>query len=240
MKASLKDIIFYSVIFVISLVFIFFIFTGARKIILVANQNINKGTPTIVIDAGHGGEDGGATSGNILEKDINLKIAKNLELFFKVSGFKTIMIREDDISLSEDESTVRERKVSDLHNRLDIVNSTDNCVLISVHQNKFADSKYYGAQVFYSVNNQQSKEIAQGIQTSVRNILQNDNKREIKPGDKSIYLIYNAKVPAVLVECGFLSNSRDRILLNDAKYQKEIAFSIYSGFMNYWRNLQKV
>ena len=147
--------------------------------------------PTIVLDAGHGGMDSGAVGiDNVLEKDINLSIALNLKDLFNISGFNVKMTREKDESIhNEDSGTIRSQKVSDLKNRLNIINFDPNNLLISVHQNKFEDSKYKGAQVFYSNNNPLSKELAQSMRASFVGLLQKDNNREIKPSPKGVFIL---------------------------------------------------
>ena len=192
--------------------------------------------PVIVIDPGHGGEDGGATSNRgDLEKDINLAIAQKLQAMLEVSGFSVVMTRESDCSIGNQElATVRERKSSDLHRRLEIVEEQNNCILISIHQNHFSDGKYHGAQIFYSTNDEQSEQLAKSLQEEVVRLLQPENTREIKPSDDSIFLLKNAQVPAVIVECGFLSNDEEAQKLIEPEYQSQMAFSIYSGFLQYW------
>lgn len=193
--------------------------------------------PTIVIDAGHGGIDSGAVGiNNVLEKDINLQIALKLKDLFEVSGFNTKMTRDLDESIhNQDSNTIRSKKVSDLKNRLSIVNGDLNNLLISIHQNKFEDNKYKGAQIFYSKNNPLSRELAQSMQASFEGLLQKDNKREIKPSPKGVFLLNKSNVPSIVVECGFLSNSDDVKNLLNNDYQKKVAFTIFCGFLDYWR-----
>lgn len=201
---------------------------------IMQTNNVNK-TPTIIIDAGHGGEDGGASiNPDIFEKDINLKIAQNLKFLFTLSGFNVTMTRESDISLSDNLKTVRERKVSDIKNRLKIIQQNPGCVFISIHQNKFSQSQYYGTQIFYSTKNESSKLLAESIKSSVVNLLQPKNERETKPTDKNIYLLDKTTEVAVLVECGFLSNPEELQKLNDESYQKKLSFAIFTGFIDYW------
>lgn len=201
--------------------------------------SLGKGSyfPTVILDAGHGGVDSGAVGlDNVLEKDINLDIVLKLKSLFEVSGFNIKMTRNEDESIhSENSSTIRAKKVSDLKNRLSIVNSDPNNLLISVHQNKFEDGRYKGAQVFYSKNNPQSQELAQSIRASFLGFVQKDNNREIKPSPKGVFLLNKSTVPAVIVECGFLSNSEDVRNLLDKKYQSKVAFAIFCGFLDYWR-----
>ena len=108
-----------------------------------------------------------------------------------------------------------------------------NCIFVSIHQNHFTESRYSGTQVFYSTGDADSKILAENIRGRVVSLLQKDNTRETKPATSSIYLLWEAKVPAVLVECGFLSNSAEEAKLNDPEYQKQMAFSIYCGLLDY-------
>lgn len=194
-----------------------------------------KHTPIIVIDAGHGGEDGGAVADDgTNEKDINLKIASQLEEFFKSSGFDTVMTRNEDIAIYDDGcDTIKTKKVSDMHNRLEIFNENENNIVISIHQNKFEQKKYNGTQLFYSPNNPESEQLAESIRLSVTSMLQPDNSRELKKADKNIYLLYNCTNPSVIVECGFISNNEELEKLKTDDYQKQMAFSIYCGCVEY-------
>lgn len=198
----------------------------------VADSNL----PVIIIDAGHGGFDGGAVAfDGTLEKDINLKISLYLRDFLNLFGLKTVMIREADESVeSEGLSSIREKKSSDLHNRMKIMDNTDNALYISIHQNKYSIEKYSGTQVFYSPKTrEESALLAQSIQDSIVNTLQNNNTRQIKECGTSVFLMYNAVKPAVLVECGFLSNHKETELLKTTEYQKKIAFCIAMGINDY-------
>lgn len=199
------------------------------------NALVNNNYPVIIIDAGHGGVDGGAVAEDgTNEKDINLKIALKLNEFFTIMGYETRMVRYTDISIhNNDANTIREKKVSDIRNRTAIMEEYENCLYISIHQNKFDDSSVWGAQTFYSPNNENSKVLAMSIQTSIANTLQPENKRQIKPSGTSIYVLYNATKPAVMVECGFISNFNELAQLKNDEYQSKIAFSIMSGIINY-------
>lgn len=200
----------------------------------------NVGEKTVVLDAGHGGEDGGAVGeGEVVEKDINLSVALKLRDILQVSGYNVIMTREKDIAIYDDDAeTLREKKRSDLHNRLDIIekNSGENTIFISIHQNKFPDPKYHGTQIFYSKHDPKSMDLAQSVRKSVTQFLQPDNEREIKEANKKIYLLNNAQIPAVVVECGFLSNPEECAKLADKNYQSEMAFSVYCGISDYFCN----
>lgn len=189
----------------------------------------------VIIDAGHGGEDGGAVAADGTEEQhINLSIAKLLEEQLHVLGIQTAMTRTDENSIHDaDKKTIRERKVSDIHNRMAILDNTPNAILVSIHQNKFADTSLWGTQVFYSPNTTSSPALAQCIQESVQTLLQPENKRQIKKSGSSIYLLYNAKKTAVLVECGFLSNPKENEQLKDESYREKMAFSIAMGILEY-------
>lgn len=221
--------IFFSVFLVISILFL-----NETKIASVSQLIENK-YPVIIIDAGHGGEDGGAIGADgTNEKYINLEIALKLNDILTVMGYETRMVRTTDISIhSESSNTLREKKVSDIRNRVAIMEEYENCLYVSVHQNKYEDSRIWGAQTFYSPNDESSKTLAQFIQTSIATELQPDNKRLIKESGTSIYVLYNATKPAVMVECGFISNPNELSQLKTEEYQAKMAFSIMSGIINY-------
>ncbi|MCH5354031.1 MAG: N-acetylmuramoyl-L-alanine amidase [Acutalibacter sp.] len=196
---------------------------------------------TVVLDAGHGGEDGGAVGVNgELEKDINLSIALELEKFLKQNNFEVVMIRSGDYSVGDQSlSTVSERKRSDTRARLRTVEETGDCILLSIHQNHFSQSKYDGAQVFYSENREESAVLAEAIRQSIVSSLQTENHRENKPAGNSIYLLHNCQVPAVLVECGFLSNPAEAEKLTQEGYQKAMATAIYNGLIDYLQEIRE-
>lgn len=196
---------------------------------------------TIVLDAGHGGEDGGAVGVNEkLEKDINLAIALELEKYLKQNNFEVIMIRSGDYSVGDQTlPTISERKKSDTKNRLRTVEEAGECIFISIHQNHFSESKYDGAQVFYSGNREESAVLAEAIRQNIVSSLQPENHRENKQAEKSIYLLYHCQVPAVLVECGFLSNPSEAEKLGQEIYQKDMAAAIYNGLIDYLQTDQE-
>lgn len=189
-------------------------------------------SPTIIIDPGHGGMDGGALGdGGTVEKDINLAISLQLRDFLTVSGYRVIMTRDSDISIY-DEGTegVRAQKRSDMHNRLKIMESVPGATVISIHQNQFEKPQYSGAQMFYGKNNAESKALAENLQAAFRQ-LQPDNKREIKPAGKELYLLWECENPIVLVECGFISNPEECRNLCSADYQRQAAFAVLAGLL---------
>lgn len=191
--------------------------------------------PTIIIDAGHGGEDGGAITNdnNILEKNINLNISMILKDLFLSNGFDVIMTRKSDISLHNSDE-INHKKQSDLKNRVAIFNSSQNNIAISIHQNKFTQEQYSGTQIFYSGYSDKSNVLAEKVKTSVVQLLQPDNERECKVAGSEIYVLDNARVPAIMVECGFLSNETEAQKLNDTNYQTQLAYCIYLGFLEYY------
>lgn len=190
---------------------------------------------TIIIDAGHGGFDGGAVANDgTPEKDINLEIAMKLSEFLRLHGYEVIMTRTEDTGTESDSSaSIAERKKSDMKERLRIINENEDAVFVSIHLNKFTTSSAVGAQVFYSTNHPDSKELGQSVQQTVKTLLQPENERTIKKGTKSTYLLYNAKIPAVIVECGFLSNNRELELLKTEEYQSKMAFAVFCGIIDY-------
>ena len=160
-----------------------------------------------------------------------------LKAVFESLGFETVTVRETDCLIYDSGcNAMREKKVSDIRNRMNIMLKYPDSIFLSIHQNHFDQSKYHGAQVFYSKNDQQSKIIAECIQSSIVEKLQNENTRKIKPSGTEIYLLYHAKTPAVMVECGFLSNPGEAQLLNDERYQKKMAVSIADGVLKYLSN----
>ena len=186
----------------------------------------------LVIDAGHGGEDGGASSATgALESHINLAVAKRLELVLGLFGVPMLPLRESDISLHDPEAqTLRQKKVSDLNNRVKMIREQDNPILLSIHQNSYPDSRYSGAQVFYAPT-QGSRELAQIIQESLRMTLDPTNTRQEKQIQDTIFLMNHISCPGVLVECGFLTNPREERLLRDHSYQTKLAMAMAGGYL---------
>lgn len=194
-------------------------------------------TETIVIDAGHGGFDGGAVGYNgIIEKDINLAIAQNLKQLLLISGFNVVMTRDSDVALcdgSTDEVAAVTMKKTDMRRRLKIMDETKNSITVSIHQNKFEQQSPHGAQMFYGVNNPLSKTLAECIQGKFVENLQKDNTRQIKMAQKDLFLLYYTKSPAVIVECGFISNPEEAGLLANKEYQKKVALTIFEGITEF-------
>lgn len=189
-------------------------------------------TPHVLIDVGHGGADGGATAADgTMEKDLNLAVARPLCDLLTVMGYTAEMTRTDDVMLSTEGASLRERKVSDMRNRLQMVNNAD--LTVSIHQNKFPQTQYHGAQVFYSPNTEDSRVLAECVREKLVSLVQPDNKRELKRGESSVYLLHHAERPMILVECGFLSNEEELALLKTAPYRQKLAFAVAAGTMTY-------
>ena len=183
-----------------------------------------EGERVWVVDPGHGGEDGGAVSvTGVPESQINLAIAKRLDALLGFYGENSYLMREEDISLHDPEAkTLREKKVSDLHNRAQLVGELEGAVLVSIHQNTFPQSKYHGTQVFFAPA-QGSQALAETCQQAIHTSLQPDNSRQAKPIADNVYLMNHVDCPAVLVECGFLSNPEEEAMLRQEDYQTKLA-----------------
>lgn len=185
----------------------------------------------IIIDAGHGGVDGGATScTGVLESQLNLQIALRLEDLLHLVGLDTVMIRRADVSVYTEGESIAAKKVSDLKERVRIVNSTKNAVLISIHQNTFSDPRYSGAQVFYATS-EGSQKLARAMQQALVESLNPESNRKAKKGS-SIYLLEKIKNTGVLVECGFLSNPEEEKKLRTDAYQLKLCTVIASVVCN--------
>lgn len=220
-------------IYAIILVALLSITIGGSKVISVISENTSvEIRRTVVIDAGHGGVDGGATScTGVLESQINLEIAQKLNDLFNLLGINTVMIRNTDCSVYTEGKTISQKKISDLKERVRIVNSYENCVLISIHQNLFAEEKYSGAQVFYA-HTPESQKLAKSIQSSFIKTINPNSHRQEKQAD-SIYLMQHIQCPGVLVECGFISNPQEERLLRDKSYQQKICSVIACSVSNF-------
>lgn len=211
-------------------VFLGITWAGSRTVTVMARREPVEREHTIVIDAGHGGEDGGAVScTGVMEKQINLEIALELNDLLHLLGHKTRMIRSDDRSVYTAGDTIARRKVSDLKERVRMVEETEDAILVSIHQNLFPDARYSGAQVFYSAEGQA---MAEKLQSAFRQTINPASKREIKQA-KGVYLMEQIHCPGVLVECGFLSNPEEEAKLRTRDYQQHICIVIASTLANH-------
>ena len=190
---------------------------------------------TIVLDAGHGLPDQGAESTEgITESSINLKIVKKVQSLLEQSGCNVVLTRSDENGIYDlNSNTIREKKVSDIKNRVKIGNESSADAFISIHLNKIPQSQYYGWQTFFKVNSQESEELAKSIQQELNSSIQKENKREaLKITGK--YIIEHVEVPITIIECGFLSNPEEEKLLQQDEYQDRLAWGIYNGIMDYF------
>ena len=181
-----------------------------------------------MIDPGHGGIDSGATScSGVMESGINLEISLRLNDLIRFMGYETVMVRTTDTSIHTEGNTIAAQKVSDLKQRVNLVNRTENALLISIHQNTYPDGRYCGAQVFYAEDST-SKMLADRLQSEFRETLNPGSKRQSKPA-AGIYLIQHIQRPGVLIECGFLSNKEEEAHLRQPEYQRKICCVIAAG-----------
>lgn len=232
-------------VYVLFFVFLSFIVCGIINILnkenLKENIIVNASPMTnkiIVLDAGHGLPDEGASGFNgTSEQAINLSITLKLQKIIEQSGAKVILTRSDENGIySKDAKSIRNKKVSDSKNRIEIINNSYGNILVSIHLNKFTgSSKYNGWQCFYQNSNGDSKTLANLIQESLNDNISKDNKRNIMPIE-SVYLMQHSKIPSVIVECGFLSNEEECLKLKQDDYQNKLAWGIFIGIQKYFMN----
>lgn len=208
---------------------------GSRAITVISEHMPVERQHCIIIDAGHGGEDGGATScTGKLESSFNLEISLRLNDLLHLLGYNTAMIRTSDVSIYTKGETIAQKKVSDLKERVRIANSMDNALLLSIHQNTFSDSRYHGAQVFYA-KTANSAELAKQLQSTFTSTINSGSNRQCKRAD-GIYLMEHVSCTGILVECGFLSNPEEEARLRSMEYQKKICCVIASSVSTYLSN----
>ena len=209
---------------------------GNRAVTVISQRIPLERDHTIVIDAGHGGEDGGAVScTGVSESGINLDIALKLNDLLHLLGYRTRMIRTADVSVYTAGQTIAQRKVSDLKERVRMVNNTENPILVSIHQNMFSDAKYSGPQVFCTPLGQ---ELANCLQQNLSACVAPSSRRQSKPAT-GVYLMEKIACPGVLVECGFLSNPTEEAKLREDGYQQKLAVIIgttLAEFLDYQTN----
>ena len=189
----------------------------------------------IVLDAGHGLPDEGATGKNgTSESNINLKIVLKVQSLLEQNGATVILTRSDENGIySANANTIKEKKVSDMKKRVEIGNNSNADIFVSVHLNKIPQNQYWGWQTFFRKNDEASTKLAKSIQNGLNQAIQKENKREaLKIEDK--YIVKNVKIPITIVECGFLSNEEEERLLQTDEYQDKLAWGIYSGIMDYF------
>lgn len=220
---------------IISLLLVISFFTG-RCIHTLASNNHNKhqknySSPTIVIDPGHGGSDPGKISASgIFEKDINLEISLVLSQLFSNRGYNVVLTRNDDYDLSDFNSS--NPKMDDLSKRAHIMSEDDVILTVSIHQNSFTDTNSCGPQVFYYSKSDEGKRLATSVMSILNTSLDIKAPRNIK-ANSDYYILKNSSSPAIIVECGFLSNSIEAEFLTDKLYQQKLARAIYFGVIDY-------
>lgn len=216
----------------ISFVVLLLICIGVKFNFIKAIPTQKHSKPTIVIDPGHGGFDPGkvGVEETILEKDINLNISLFLKDKLKKAGYQVIMTREEDKGLYEE--TDSNKKITDMRNRVETINSSNALLAVSVHQNSFTQASSKGAQVFYHSQSQDGKVLAEIIQEQIKEVIKDENHRVAK-SNESYYMLKKTTCPIVIVECGFLSNPEEAQLLTTEKYQKKMAQGIFKGIESY-------
>ena len=228
-RKTVSVLLFY--ILVVS-VFLTATYWGSEATSTIAQMIPMERKHTVIIDAGHGGEDGGATScTGKLEKEFNLEIALRLNDLMHLMGMQTKMVRTSDISVYTQGDSIASKKVSDLKERVRIVNETENAVLISIHQNTFPDGQYSGAQVFYAPKGE-GQILAEQLQTALVQAVNPGSNRSCKRAD-GVYLMEKIEKTGVLIECGFLSNPEEEARLRSADYQKQLCCVIAATVSNF-------
>ena len=199
----------------------------------VVNTTSSSPLPTVILDAGHGGEDGGASSADgLLEKDLNLALTLTMRDILTANGIEVILTRETDTLLYDRNVDFQgQKKRLDMAARLKIANETQNAMFVSIHMNTYPHPSCQGVQVWYSENNEASFKLAKTIQSTTQGLLQNENDRTVKRSGSSIYLLRKLECPAVLVECGFLSSPEEAALLGDENYRQQLALTLCTGIL---------
>lgn len=190
----------------------------------------------VVLDAGHGGDDPGKIGINgSREKDINLAITKKVKAYLEANDIKVVLTREGDEGLYD--AGTENKKVQDMKRRIEIMEDARPVAVVSIHQNSYPEEYVNGAQVFYHKDSKEGEKLAALLQEQMREKLNPENKRQIKAND-SYYLLKKTQIPTVIVECGFLSNSREAALLAEEEYQIKVAWAIHMGILQYLNNQQ--
>lgn len=216
-----------AIFIIIVLVVAFRFFIGNNKKVETMSHNFSN---VIVVDAGHGLPDGGACVEDVYESNINLAIAKKLQIALEDKGYEVIMTRNDEnnIADSENNSSISKIKQSDLSNRVKIINESGADFCVSIHLNKFQNSKYWGWQTFYNKDSEEGKALAQSIQDNIKKVVGRDNNRTPLKIE-GIKIVDKTNIPVVIVECGFLSNPEECALLQNDEYQSKLVDGIVRG-----------
>ena len=191
----------------------------------------------VVLDAGHGVPDEGAQSSNgTTEAETNLKITLKVQTLLEQSGCSVILTRSDENAIYDlDSKTLKQKKISDIHNRVKIGNNSSADIFVSIHLNKIPQQQYYGWQCFYQAKSEQSQKLAKQLQSNLNEAIQKENKRVAMKLD-NVYIIKHVEIPLSIVECGFLSNPEEEKQLLDDDYQNRLAWGIYNGILDYFND----
>ena len=231
-----KRVIFlFSAVFLPIGIFMFQMSNNSIKKQTIETMSMPVTSKTIVLDAGHGGEDGGAVSSNgISESNINLKIVLKLQNLLEQSGTIVILTRSDENAIYDIEAkTLKQKKISDIHNRVKIGNESSADLFVSIHLNKIPQQQYDGWQTFYKQGSEEGKKLAISIQNNLNEAIQKENNRVAKTIE-NIYIIKHVEIPITIVECGFLSNPTEEKKLLEDDYQNRLAWGIYNGIIDYF------
>ncbi len=213
------------------MVAVYFVLYGRSEQASSGKVGQEKKKPCVVIDAGHGGADPGKVGINgALEKDINLEIVKKLKVFLEQADIEVILTRDSDMGLYDENAS--NKKVQDMKRRVEIIETSEPVMTVSIHQNSYHEEYVHGAQTFYYANSEQSKLLAEKIQLLLLDEIDGDNTRTAKSND-SYYLLKKTSSPIVIVECGFLSNSEEAEKLSSDYYQEKLAWAIHLGILQY-------
>ena len=224
------------ILFVLSCITISIIFFSYNHPVSIQTSSTPISNHVVILDAGHGLPDGGAEAEDgTYESSINLSIVQKLQKLLESSSCTVILTRSDENGIYElDADTIRQKKVSDMKNRVEIGNHSNAEIFVSIHLNKIPSPKYSGWQTFYQLENEHSLNLATNIQDSLNYAIQKENKR-VPEKVPDIYLAKNLEIPFTIVECGFLSNSNECAMLQTENYQEVLAWGIYTGIMDYFK-----
>lgn len=232
MKKGKRGIVIY---FLTAFIVLFVSVWGSRAVTVISENSPVERKHCIIIDPGHGGEDGGATScSGVLESQFNLEISQKLNDLLQLLGYRTKLIRNSDISIYVKGDSIAQKKASDLKERVRIANEMSNCLLLSIHQNHFSDSRYSGAQVFYA-KTEGSHELAKHLQEKLVSTINKGSKRQSKLST-GVYLMEHIQCTGILIECGFISNFEEEAKLRSEEYQKKLCCVIASAVGEYLSN----
>ena len=235
MKKTLSKLTYFVIIAIIVMITIVFLLVK-ELVIPTKSEFVLESQRVLVLDPGHGGEDGGAVSlSGMHESVLNLDIAKRIDAIMGLFGTEVVMTRdEEELIYPDSANTTRKRKVADTKRRVEMINDIENAVLISIHQNIYPGKQPFGAQVFYSDKTPEGKALAIHTQNILRNTLNPNNKRQAVKVPADVYLMNNVDCTAILIECGFLSNPEEDALLRTDRYKLRIAWAVSCAYLSFF------